>query len=157
MGRENRQYIELPNLFRFGISSEFPLDLWHLCLNFFSCCFCALKVRVWDAYLTHSCYLWPLKYPGRLMSFVPRTASEPFWANSLISHWARTKKMIFYGTVSLPCIANLFLTELTNQTKTNLHQIPNLFKDWILLFFPFLETLVCPLSDLNQISCLPHT
>lgn len=51
------------------------------------------------------------------MSFVPRTASEPFWANSLISHWAGTKKMMFYGTVTHPCIANLFLTELTNQTK----------------------------------------
>ena len=51
------------------------------------------------------------------MSFVPRTASEPFWANSLISHWAGTKKMMFYGTVTHPYIANLFLTELTNQTK----------------------------------------
>ena len=154
---EKWQYIATPNLFRSGINSGAFLEFWHLFLNFFGCCFCVLKVRVWGAYLTRSYYLWLLKFPGRLMSFVPRAASEPFWANSLISHWAGTKKMVFYGTMTHLCIANLFLTELTNQTKTNLLQVPKLFKDWILFFFTFLGTLVCSLSDLNQICCLPLT
>lgn len=113
-------------------SIEAFLELWTSFFNFFSCCFHVLNSRPLGCF-TGRCYLWQLNYPGRLMSFVPTTTSEPFRANSLRSHRAGTKKIIFYGTMSHPCTANLFLTELTNQTKKNeSSQRTNLFKDYII-------------------------
>lgn len=141
--------MELPNQFRYGIVTGFP---WILTtLNWFSCYSDGFTSQSLGC-LTSSCYLWWLKYPGRVMSFGLRAVLEPFWANSLVSHWADTKTMIFYGTVSHPCTANLFLTELTNQTKkSNLLEEQTSLKT-ILFFIKFPEALPCLLSDLNLLS-----